>query len=1004
MRIHRVEIEGFGPFRTRQVVDLDAYAADGLFLIGGRTGAGKSSILDAVAFAIFGSVPRYEGGEKRLRSDHCEPDDPTSVGVEFTSRGTRWRIERAPEYERPKRRGEGMTTSPATSRMGVVVGEDVEWKAVRDRDVAVLVAEEIGLTKDQFLQVILLAQGRFAEFLLAGNNDRQRLLRTLFGSRRFEEYEAELGRRKSDAEGAVAHGVTALTAVLDHADTLAEALPEIVAPEPAAGADRDVTAGPVASPEDLRLARLALHERRARHEVEIAEAVEADARERRAAAEAERDRRRGDREKQTQRDELRATLDRLEAAASGIEREREELAAARRAESVRGSLDAATRALAAVVAAADAVGTTSIAWAEVDGDTGLEPAGLDALAEAAQRNIGAWQPVQQLEQGLPAHEKARAALHDEEEAASADLDDVAQRLDAIPSRRRDLDESAAAAGEIAAARALAADRLETLAARLAAAQAAASLAEEYARSVEAAQAALRAREAADRELGDLHRRRLGGYAGELARALVDGEACAVCGSTAHPAPAERADDHVTAEQIEAAEERKTATATAELAASEARRVAQQALVAAEAKAGGLDVETLDADRAASAERLAAADAAVAELAGIDAARVALADEEALLAARRDALGEARSERAARIRSLDDEIARVRARIADAQGGAASVAERIAAERTRASAATAFAQAQRDAARAERAASDAADALAAALDDAGFADVEAARAAIREPATRQALEQRIARHDADLRSTKATLVDLELLVLGAEPIDVAEAERALAAASDARDDAQARLGAMRQLATSLGDALARADQAHRQIAEAAREAAVVRDLADAVAGRNGKKMDLETFVLAAELEGIVEAANRRLDEMSGGRYALRHTDAVVYRSAASGLGLEVMDRFTGQARSPRSLSGGETFLASLALALGLAEVVTNRAGGIALDTLFIDEGFGSLDAETLDVAMRTLDGLREGGRTVGVISHVEAMKEQIPAQLRVDRSPHGWSVVSQEVSV
>ena len=135
-------------------------------------------------------------------------------------------------------------------------------------------------------------------------------------------------------------------------------------------------------------------------------------------------------------------------------------------------------------------------------------------------------------------------------------------------------------------------------------------------------------------------------------------------------------------------------------------------------------------------------------------------------------------------------------------------------------------------------------------------------------------------------------------------------------------------------------------------------------------------------------------------MSSGRYTLRHSDAKQARGAASGLSIEVLDAHTGRLRSPQSLSGGETFLASLALALGLAEVVTSRAGGIRLDTLFIDEGFGSLDPETLELAMRTLDELRAGGRVVGVISHVEAMKDQIPAQLVVEATPEGPSVVRQ----
>jgi DNA repair protein SbcC/Rad50 len=160
------------------------------------------------------------------------------------------------------------------------------------------------------------------------------------------------------------------------------------------------------------------------------------------------------------------------------------------------------------------------------------------------------------------------------------------------------------------------------------------------------------------------------------------------------------------------------------------------------------------------------------------------------------------------------------------------------------------------------------------------------------------------------------------------------------------------------------------------------------------------MRLESFVLAAELEEIVAAANARLAQMSGGRYLLEHSDERAARGAQSGLGLAILDQHTGVARPTQSLSGGETFLASLALALGLAEVVTGRAGGITLDTLFIDEGFGSLDSETLEIAMDTLDALRAGGRTIGLISHVEAMREQIPARLQVDVADGGWSVIRQ----
>ncbi|MGK9221678.1 MULTISPECIES: AAA family ATPase [unclassified Microbacterium] len=1014
MRIHRVEIEGFGPFRRRQVVDLDAYAADGLFLIGGRTGAGKSSILDAITFAIFGSVPRYEGGEKRLRSDHCEPDDPTSVAVEFTTGGTRWRIERSPEYERPKKRGDGMTTAPARAQMGEVVGDSVDWRAAKDRDVANLVAEVVGLNQQQFLQVILLAQGRFARFLLADNNDRQKLLRTLFGSRRFEDYERELDQRRASAEATVAEGRQLLSVVLDQADGIAARLPSsseaaadgeggaIADAATADGPGREVTEAAVGrAPDGMRIAELERAEQRSRHEVEIAEAAEAEARRRREAAAETFDRLRGEREKQEQRDGLRRRLDELEARIDDIERARAELTAARRAESVRGALDGAGRALAAVATAVSAVEGAAERWSEFASGEGLEPADLERIATEAQQRIGEWRPVLAVEQSLVADEETLAALRDEAARAQERADEVAARLAEIPRRRGELDAAAKSATETAGQRRHAEDRLTSATAQLEAAREVARLASAYERAAAAAEEALRARDAADRELAELHRRRLSGYAAELAAELSDGVACAVCGSTAHPAPAERDDDHVSAEEIDAAEERKAHASRTELAASETRREAQRALAEAEAKSGGRSVEQLESERDAAAEELRAATAAAEELKAIESAQRELAEEEQRLGAERTAVETEKTELASRIRSAEDGLEKNRATVKAARGDAESVADRIEAETRRAAAAEAYAEAQNDALRAERAATEAAEALDRAVRDAGFADVESARTAIRDVAAQEQLEQRISTHDGDLRSTKAALMELEFLVLPEEPIDVDGAQAALAAADDARDAAVAHLSSMRQLAAALQDALRRAQEAHESIAAAVREATIIRDLADAVAGRNMKKMDLETFVLAAELEGIVEAANRRLDEMSDGRYALQHTDALAYRNAASGLGLEVLDRFTGQPRSPRSLSGGETFLASLALALGLAEVVTNRAGGITLDTLFIDEGFGSLDSETLEVAMRTLDGLREGGRTVGVISHVEAMKEQIPAQLRVDRTPQGWSTVTQE---
>ena len=214
MRLHALELTGFGPFRETQRVDFDAFGDDGVFLISGRTGAGKSSILDGVSFALYGSVPRYDGGEKRLRSDHSALPDPTEVRLEFTIGDARWRVTRAPEYDRPAKRGGGLTTEPARAVLeervdGVWVG-----RAAKPRDVGVALGEMLGLGAQQFQQVILLAQNKFSRFLLAPGDERQALLRTLFGTRRFEQYRDDLEQRRRDAQkmldGAAAQARTLL--------------------------------------------------------------------------------------------------------------------------------------------------------------------------------------------------------------------------------------------------------------------------------------------------------------------------------------------------------------------------------------------------------------------------------------------------------------------------------------------------------------------------------------------------------------------------------------------------------------------------------------------------------------------------------------------------------------------------------------------------------------------------------------------------------------------------
>lgn len=1004
MKLHRLELEGFGPFRERQTVDFDAFADDGIFLIAGRTGAGKSSILDGVCFALYGGVPRYETPDKRLRSDHCAPEDPTEVVLEFSTAGRRWRVTRSPQYDRPKKNGSGLTPQAPQALLEVRDGDTWTGVAARPRDVGEKLDEVLGLSQQQFLQVILLAQNRFARFLLATNDERQGLLRTLFGTRTYEQYAEILDDMRKEAARGVESDLERVRMLLDDAE-------RVVAEHGLAadGALADGSAG-AGSPGDgaapgtaTRLDAVVRAAERAAYRADTAaealgraesalDAALATEREATARAEA-----------QAARAALREKLAALEAEADDIAALRVLLDAAREAAEVRDLVDAAERAAEAAAEAREAAETARAAW-RAAGETAATAEALAARDEELAAVRAACADGLAAERELADAERdAAAAL-----AAATDADDAVTALDAqraaVPDALAALDarlaDAAASAARLDAAR----ERLVDARTRRDAAVEAERLAVDVAARERDALAASVALSEASAAHTRLLQRRLSAAAADLAGHLADGEACPVCGSVEHPHPAAPSGEPVTDRDLDAAAEAKDAAWEADRSAAEALSRVRADHAAAVARAHGAEPDAAAAAVHDADAAVRAAETAAAQVDQLRAERAALAEADALAAEGRDALvAEAAAHRQDAALAAQRAEA-LRARVATARGAAASIRDRDDDARRRRALLAALRDAVADAAVREQLAADAAAERDARLAASPFADAAAVRAAWRAPELRRADEERVAAHDAALRACREQLLELELALadVADEPIDLEPVREAVRGARDAVTAAAADRTRAEAAVARLRDLAERTDAVHRAIAAATERAEVVARLANTVAGRapNTHRMTLETFVLAAELEEIVAAANVRLDEMSTGRYRLRHSDALAARGAASGLGLEVVDAFTGQARPPQSLSGGETFLASLALALGLAEVVTARAGGIRLDTLFIDEGFGSLDEETLELAMRALDELRAGGRTVGVISHVAAMKEQIPAQLVVTAGDHGPSVIRQ----
>lgn len=1004
MKLHRLELQAFGPFRDRQLVDFDAFDADGLFLISGRTGAGKSSILDGVCYSLYGTAPRYDGGDRGLRSDHAEPDEPTEASLEFTAQGRRWRVTRTPEYQRPKARGAGMTTQKSTVLLEEQVADAWVGRATKYREAADLLDEILGLNRDQFQQVILLAQNRFAKFLLAGNDDRQALLRTLFGSRRYEEYEAAFEERRRDAQRDLADDDATLKAQLAHAEAL-------VAENDLHGsatADAEPATDDGATATTSTVDRLAVVERavpRAGYRADeslrrrtVAQSAHDDALAAFGARSALR-------KAQEARLASRAALAVLEESAPKITADRVRLARARAAETLRATIEAAARLRAVADDAARAEQSARderTAAGEADADTTT----LRSLADDLAGDLAVWTQALDVERALSDLEAARKRADDTAAALAVERAALEEaqvaRADRLQQLEAELAQAEAAAPPLEPARAA----LTAAARRQEAGREAERLAP-LAQAADAAHlAAVTVRDRATAEVRTLLQRRLAGYAGELAQGLEPDAPCAVCGSTDHPHPAPPAADPVTDDDVAAAEAAVDAANAHVARASEQARTARAAHHDAAARAGGGALADLEADHAAAALLVEAATVADAV---ISRAKVELADlraADAVAAEQREALTRRLVEITTAAATVAQEEASARATVSAARGGYDTVAARIAAAGRRRDLARRLADAADDHARLAQA-SLAADAdLDERLATTEFDDAASATAALIDSTAQAALDDGIRRHEVALATERDRLLALETELAGApeELVDLTEAAEAASAARDAWNLAVSTAARDAQISTLLADAVRRAAAAHQAVGARSSEYEIISGLANAISGRTDSRMDLETFVLAAELEEIVEAANLRLDAMSLGRYRLQHTDAVGARRVASGLGLTVLDAYTGQARPPQSLSGGETFLASLALALGLAQVVTARSGGVRLDTLFIDEGFGSLDSETLELAMRTLDELRQGGRTVGLISHVEAMKEQLPAQLVVEATRQGPSVIRQDAAI
>ncbi|GAA2600394.1 SMC family ATPase [Streptomyces roseoviolaceus] len=994
MRLHRLTVTAFGPFGGTQTVDFDDLSTAGLFLLHGPTGAGKTSVLDAVCYALYGSVPgaRQGGGQGvTLRSDHAAPATRTEVALELTVAGRRLEVTRQPPWERPKKRGTGTTLDKAQTWLREYDAKAAAWKDLSrsHQEIGEEVTQLLGMSREQFCQVVLLPQGDFARFLRADAEARGKLLGRLFDTRRFADVEKRLAERRRAAEAQVRDGDAALLADahrMQQAAGDAMELPDLDPGEPGLA--------------EAVLGAAAVARSTAREQLTVADCTLTVAESAQAGAGRALDDVRELARLQRRFAEARERMARLEEGAEAYREAQARMERARKAEKVapaldlRESADAEHRRAAAAEARARALLPESFAHAGA--------AGLATAARRAAEELGGLDSARRAERRMVELLDERAGL-DREERADADvlreaedwLDGWEETCSGLQARVDSAQHSASLAEQLAV-------RREPARQRLAAARRRDRLTQDTDEAV------LRARDAQERMLRakqhwlDLKEQRLTGIAAELAVHLTDGEPCAVCGATEHPAPARKDAGHVdreAEEQALAAYQRADEQRTAD---ERLLGDVREALAAATAEASDTPTEQLSDEVQELEEQYEQARRGAAELhPARERLRQAGHEQERRVAARQEAAVRTAARVGHRER-LDRERAGLEEELARARGTLDSVAARAAQLERRTALLTDAADTARAAEDTAQRLKDADARLADAAFRAGFETPQAAADALLDDAVHRELQRRLDAWQTEEAAARADAAEADTAADARQrAADLESAERAASAADRRTRDAASAHDAAARRCAELDRLSARATASVRRLAPLREEYDRVARMAGLTAGTsadNERRMRLESYVLAARLEQVAAAATVRLRRMSSGRYTLVHSDDRTGRGR-SGLGLHVVDAWTGRERDTATLSGGETFFASLALALGLADVVTDEAGGVRLDTLFIDEGFGSLDDQTLDEVLDVLDSLRERDRSVGIVSHVADLRRRIHAQLEVVKGRSG-SVLRQ----
>ena len=1015
MRILRLTMDAVGPFPGHEVIDFEAFSDAGRFLLSGPTGAGKSTIIDAIVFALYGKVSGgRDSSDSRIRSRYASEQAKTEVELIFSTSSGNYKVRRQPAYERVKKNGKGVTKQNAKAWLFKLDEQlrEVSEPLTKTSDVGTEITRIVGLNREQFTQTVVLPQGKFAQFLRSTSKDRQDLLQELFGTAIFEDLQLDLVERarevkkKQEALNAnLRANLEVLASLLDEAPQLNQERSLVYAPVPKVDCEFD----PLETAWASRFEPLApwLEQNQRCADLEVSALRE-------------------------QEDKLRSEFTSQRDLASRQERywaltkEHEQLVAQGPAQVQRLAQVQALQALADLKPWHEQLkqAQQTVAQRQLEQTAALEQLEPDERVQAVLQSPGDYQNAQalsvqltaqvaalspqvELEAGLAGRRRDLQTKTQAHESASAKLAQGRERENQLPTQIASKQELLEQLNEQAA----------TLpAAQLAQEQATQSLklAKAHEQLVEDQQQALKLQQLVALELkqaSQKHKHMLEQWLSQsalnLAQNLVDGAPCPVCGATEHPAPATQGGENISQDQLDQALEE----------VNEVQGQLSQASEKVTKLAAQLEAQPCQLSPAQASEQLEEAKAALA--AAKQASEQALSCKAQITKLNTELEALRADNQAAQTRLAGDakEIQLLGEKIeSDAASlsceGFESVATKVEYLSQLAAGLEQLAKAGQELSQSQKRAQQAADSFAAqwAQASASFAELDSAANAQDGYAQAcqafagldlTALKAAAASYEKSLSINQAALDELAGIELTPPPLEQTQAQ--LEQAQAKTQACQTYASTWQAFAGQVNAQLAKLNKLLARRSQASATDAQLLALASAANGDNHARLTLSAWVLQAHFRQVLVFANERLGVIGAGRYELINVDSEEdTRQQKQGLGLAVVDHLSGTTRSPRTLSGGESFYVSLALALALADVVATQNGGIEMNTLFIDEGFGSLDEGTLAEVMDVLGALHSGGRVVGIVSHVSELKRAIPAAIEVRPLLGGGSTLRTRV--